>query len=167
MRQIILVLALALAAFAGAHPAQALEPPTGPVILTITGAISQKNSAGGAAFDLAMLEAMPQVTVVTATPWTEGDTTFVGVSLKRLMTAVGAAGTTIHAVALNDYDVDVPFGDAEIPDVIVAYKMNGQMMKIRDKGPLWLIYPLSAHPELQNQETHGKMIWQLKQFTVD
>lgn len=167
MNRIYLVLALLGAVVGIQVPAMALDMPTGPIILTITGMISEKNKDDTAVFDLKSLEAMPATTVVTATPWTEGDTTFVGVELKQLMDAVGANGTAIHAVALNDYAVDVPMGDADIPQVIVAYKMNGEPMKVRDKGPLWLIYPLSDHPELQNQETHGKMIWQLKLLTIN
>ncbi len=167
MKQLFLILAVVGTILAGRMPAQALETPAGPVILTVSGMIGVKNRDAAAAFDLKMLEAMPAVTVVTATPWTEGDTTFVGVALKDLMAAVGAGGKTIHAIALNDYAVDVPMSDADDPQVIIAYRMNGELMKIRDKGPLWLIYPLSAHPELQNQETHGKMIWQIKQLTIN
>lgn len=167
MKQVFLALALTTALLAGATPARALDRPTGAVILTVAGAITEKNTDDSAAFDLKMLQAMPAITVVTATPWTEGNVTFVGVGLKDLMTAVGAHGATIHAVALNDYAVDVPLGDAEIPDVIIAYKMNGELMKIRDKGPLWLVYPLSDRPELQTQETHGKMIWQIAKLTVN
>ncbi len=47
----------------------ALEPAKGKVILTITGKVAEKNSAEGAAFDLAMLEKLPQQTFSTKTPW--------------------------------------------------------------------------------------------------
>ncbi len=43
--------------------------------------------------------------------------------------------TTLKMTALNDYKVDVPASDAENYDVVVAYKVDGKYMRIRDKGP--------------------------------
>jgi hypothetical protein len=62
--------------------------------------------------------------------------------------------------------VEVPAADAEIADVIVAYRMNGEYMRVRDKGPMWLIYPLTSQPELDTEATHAKMIWQLKSLEL-
>lgn len=50
------------AALLAASNAQALEPPTGPVILTIDGAITQTNRGPPAQFDMKMLEKLPQHT---------------------------------------------------------------------------------------------------------
>jgi hypothetical protein len=62
--------------------------------------------------------------------------------------------------------VDIPVADAANPQVIVAYRMNGETMRVRDKGPLWLIYPLSSDPSLQAEATHSKMIWQIKALEI-
>jgi hypothetical protein len=149
------------------RPAQAIEPPHGPVVLTISGAISQANTAAGLAFDQAMLDSLPQTEVATETPWTQGMITFSGVSLKALLDFAGAKGTTISAVALNDYSVDIPVTDAANPSVIVAARKNGALMPVRDKGPLWIIYPLSDDDTgAAADATHSKMIWQLKQMVI-
>lgn len=108
------------------------------------------------------LLAMPKQSVKTATPWTEGVVDFEGVALADLLSLSVVKPTTIHAIALNDYAVDIPAEDASIPGVIVAYKMNGEFISVRDKGPLWLIYPLSGRPDLDTEGTRAKMIWQLK-----
>mgnify|MGYP002138113442 CR=1 FL=1 len=50
--------------------------------------------------------------------------------------------------------------------VIIADRRNGALMPIRDKGPLWIIYPLSNQSELDGESTYSKMIWQLKQLTI-
>ncbi|MFQ1877342.1 hypothetical protein ACK36J_07910 [Aeromonas veronii] len=34
-------------------------------------------------------------------------------------------------------------------------------MTLRNKGPLWIIYPLSDHPELNKELYHSRMVWQL------
>ncbi|CAK2335628.1 hypothetical protein VCRA2119O147_300047 [Vibrio crassostreae] len=35
-------------------------------------------------------------------------------------------------------------------------------MSVRDKGPYWLIYPLSSTPDIDNTDFHAKMIWQIR-----
>src|SRR5438045_7440451 len=92
------VLALCLAG-----PASALEPPAGPVVLTVSGDIEAHNSADGAQFDMAMLEKLPQRSFVTKTPWYPAPHKFTGVPLRELLAAVGARGKTVKAIALNDY----------------------------------------------------------------
>ena len=152
--------------FLSASPGSAIEAPTGPALLTISGAIGVTNQGDTLVLDKGAVEAMEMSTVKTETPWTEGLVTFEGIPLQALLDLAGAKGRTIHAIALNDYAVDVPVEDAADPRVIVAYRMNGEIMRIRDKGPLWLIYPLSDDPSLQNEATHSKMIWQIKALEI-
>ena len=37
----------------------------------------------------------------------------------------------------------------------------------RDRGPLWVIHPLDDHPELNSEDTHSKMIWQVRRLDVE
>ncbi len=161
----LLVGALALL-FLSAGPGSAIEAPAGPALLTISGAIGVTNQGKTLVLDRAAFEALPMTTVKTETPWTEGMVTFEGVALKSLLEIAGATGGQVRAVALNDYAVDVPVEDAANPQVIVAYRMNGETMRVRDKGPLWLIYPLSDEPALQNEAVHSKMIWQIQVLDI-
>lgn len=163
MKRLLGALALLLASIA---PAAAIEAPSGPALLTLSGAIGMSNRDGALVLDRRAFEALPMTTVKTETPWTEGMVSFEGVPLKALLDLAGATGRSIHAVALNDYAVDVPIEDAANPKVIVAYRMNGETMRVRDKGPLWLIYPLSDDPALQSEATHSKMIWQIKTLEI-
>ncbi len=118
--------------------------------------------ADGYAVTVADLEKMPQAEIVTATPFLPGKAKFEGVLLRDLLKAAKLASPRLVMTALNDYSVEVPAADAAQYDVIVAYKVDGHYMRIRDKGPFWLIYPLDQHPELQNEATATKMIWQMK-----
>ncbi|MDQ7248529.1 molybdopterin-dependent oxidoreductase [Dongia sedimenti] len=111
---------------------------------------------------VADLEKMPQTRIVTATPFLPGTATFEGVLLRELLKAAKLTAPSLVMTALNDYRVEVPASDAENYDVIVAYKVDGKYMRVRDKGPFWLIYPLDQHPELRNEQTATKMIWQIK-----
>ncbi|MEC9347104.1 MAG: molybdopterin-dependent oxidoreductase [Pseudomonadota bacterium] len=151
----------------GTAAAAELAAPAGRPLLTVSGEIGVTNGEGGARFDRAMLEAMPQATVQTETPWTEGKVSFTGVLLADVLDAVKAGGTgTLAAIALNDYKVELPASDARAHRVLVAMAMNGKPMSVREKGPLWIIYPLSDESALQTQETYSKMIWQLARIEV-
>ena len=111
---------------------------------------------------VADMEKMSQAQIVTATPFLPGKTTFDGVLLRDLLKAAGVTSQTLVMTALNDYSVEIPLSDAVNYDVIVAYKVDGKYMRVRDKGPFWLIYPLDQYPELQTEATATKMIWQMK-----
>jgi len=143
-----------------------LAAPQGPAILSVTGAIANTTAPGRADFDLGNLEHLGLSRLTTWTPWTEGEIEFEGVLGRRLMEAVGAEGTEIHATALNGYQQMIPLGDFQSYDVLLAFRMNGIAMRVRDKGPIWVVYPWSDHPELDDFITREKSIWQLKALHV-
>ena len=143
-----------------------LETPTGRVILRVTGAISATNDAEAAVFDHDMLAALPQITIHTTTPWTEGKTTFEGPYARDVMTKVRATGTKVVATAINDYRVEIPLSDFSEFPVIFALARNGKRMSVRDKGPIWVIYPWSEQPQLKTEVYHSRSIWQLKALEI-
>ena len=149
-----------------AASAQSLGTPQGPVILTVSGAIAHTNVDGAARFDHAMLARIGTTTLKTTTPWTEGVITFEGVLARDLMAAVGAAGESVLAVALNDYEKEIPASDFENRDVLVAWNLDGRRMRVRDKGPLWIIYPKKRDAEPHSLETRSRMVWQLHELRV-
>ena len=164
--------ALALLALGAilALPASAAKPglsaPEGRVILTVSGRIGQTNGDGVARFDRGMLESLGMSSLQLATRWTEGQTRFEGILARDLMAHLGAEGTTVHAVAINDYAVDIPMADFENYPVLLALKMNGEYMRVRDRGPIWVIYPADRFEELQAPIYQVRQIWQLKSLEV-
>lgn len=161
----ILILA-GLAAPGAAGAAETLPAPTGDVVLRVDGAIGVRNG-DAASFDMAMLEALPRTEIVTATPWTEGETTFTGFRLSDLLDLVAAEGTVLKAHALNDYETDVPVEDARRFGVLIAYRVNGEPLSPADKGPLWIIYPYSAVDALQTETYYSRALWGLDRLTVE
>jgi hypothetical protein len=150
------------AAFAGSLPA-----PQERVILEVTGKISNTNAGNRAQFDLPMLESVGISRRQTATAWTEGQPVFEGVLMRDLLNKVGAAGEKVTVVALNDYKVDIPMSDFKNFPVILAYRMDGQALRVKDKGPLWIIYPADEFPELNNKQTQNKWVWQVKEIQIN
>ncbi|NBE09106.1 molybdopterin-dependent oxidoreductase [Paragemmobacter ruber] len=151
----------------GQPVAAEIATPTDEVILTVNGAVSTTNSADGAEFDMAMLQALPASGFDTTTTWTEGMTRFDGVPLKVLLDAVGAKGATVTATALNNYSVEIPFDVIEDQVPIIAYHINGEPFSRRDKGPLWIVFPYDAGPDYQTELVYGWSIWQLSGLTVN
>ena len=146
--------------------ADVLPVPTGEVVLTISGAISNTNVDDTAQFDMDMLKAMDVETFETSTMWTEGVQTFTGVSLHALLEAVGADDVTIHATAINDYAVDIPPGDWKNEGPILAYERNGALMTIRNKGPLWIVYPFDSDARFRAEVIYSRSIWHLDRIIV-
>lgn len=147
-------------------PAVALDAAEGDVLLTVTGAISVHNAGDAAMFDRAMLEDFEAVEIETTTIWTDGLQTFVGVELDDLLVAVGAEGATLRAIAHNDYAVDIPVSDAVNGGPIIAFLRNGEAMSLREKGPLWVIYPFDSAPQYQTELIYSRSIWQLDRIEV-
>lgn len=148
-----------------AVPALALDKPAGEPVLTVTGAVSETNDGGNAVFDMSMLEALAGRDAKMQTPWTEGEVSFSGPFLREVLKAAGAKGTKLKVKALNDYAAEVPAEDAEL-DTILATKMNGEPMSVRDKGPLMLVYPFDLDKGLYNEKYFGRSVWQIKEIEV-
>jgi hypothetical protein len=159
------LLAILIAAVSPAG-AETLPAPAGEVILTIDGAIANTTDGKDARFDVAALEALGLTTITTSTPWTDGAVAYEGVLGRVLMEHVGAKGSKLVARALNDYIADIPMSDFTDYDVILAIKADGAYLPIRDKGPIFVVYPLDAHPELLNNTIYSRCVWQLTALTV-
>jgi hypothetical protein len=159
-----LLLAAPLLGLAAA--ARALERPNGPVVLTVSGRVRSPNDGANAQFDMAMLERLPQTTFSTRTPWYAQARKFTGPLLRDVLSAAGANGSVLRAIALNDYWVEIPFDDATRLDVIVARLLDDRPMAVRDKGPLFVIYPFDAHPEIRNPVYFSRSAWQLRTIEV-
>lgn len=167
-RVVVRTVAVAVAGFAAmALPtAYALDKPTGPVVLTIEGAIRHTNAGTQAQFDMAMLEKLPQHSFSTQTPWYPSAVSFTGPLLRDVLAAVGAKGAHITAVALNDYKTEIPVDDATRHDVIIARLMNNRPMRVREKGPLFIVYPFDTKAELRSELYYNRAAWQLNLLRI-
>ncbi len=143
-----------------------LPAPTQPVILTVTGKITKRNRGEAAVFDAAMIDKLPAHEFRTWTPWFKEPVTFRGPLLQTLLDAVGAQGQTLNFVALNDYAVNVPLSDAREFGPLLARRINGKVLGVRDKGPLFLIYPFDTKPETRTDQYYGRSIWQITRVSV-
>lgn len=75
-------------------------------------------------------------------------------------------GSSLEMKAVNDYAVTVPVDDIREYDVILATRRDGTIMSVREKGPIWVMYPISDHEELTDEIYNSRLIWQLKTLKV-
>lgn len=164
------LLYLACANALAIRPARALEAPESAVVLTLTGRLRSPNRLVGgephAVFDMSMIERMPQSSLTTRTPWYSQPRTFTGPLLRDVLAAAAAQGSILRASALNDYRVDIPMEDVQRFDVVLAHRLDDKPMSVRDKGPLFIIYPFDSRRELRTTVYYTRCAWQLKAIEV-
>lgn len=164
MTSILRGFALCLALAPGLAPsllAADFVAPSGDVVLTVAGKIAAHNAGDNLVLDEAQLAALPQTSFTTSTTWTSGTPTFQGVLLKDLISAVGATGKMISLKAANDYMITIPVEDVREDAPLLAYLMDGKPMSLRDKGPVWMVYPYDANEDYRTETAYARSIWQL------
>ena len=108
------------------------------------------------------LEALPQVTVRTENEFSDGVVAYRGPLVRDVLAELGLDRLeAVRLVAANDYYVDIPTSDFTDYDVILAMEADGRPLSRRDKGPLWLMYPISENEALRDPIYLRRLIWQV------
>jgi len=164
---VVLVLSLGMSSHLMATDSTSpLKKPTGKVILKIHGNLTHKNANDGAHFDYAMLEELGLVEVSIDTPWTPVGTKFEGVLSRALLELIGAEGVEVLAEAVDGYSTSIPLEDLTSYDTLLALRMDGKRMRLKSKGPLWIVYPNEGRPDVLESTLNSRMVWQLKSLTI-
>ena len=80
--------------------------------------------------------------------------------------AACARGEVLVAKAINEYQVKIPMSDLRRYPVLFALKQNGEYMRVRSKGPIWIIYPRETYPELDSDKISDRWVWQLSEIII-
>ena len=121
-------------------------------------------AAGGAEKSLTLddLMALEQVEITTSNEFVDGEKVFKGPLVRDILILCRAADAQqVSLTAANDYQVEVDAHEFFDYDAILALSMDGEMLSKRDKGPIWVIYPMSTHAELRKPVYNSRLIWQL------
>ena len=161
-RMIARVAALAIVVFTACAAAVSASEEA-PVLLSVRIA---DGDAPAAQYTIDDLRALTQVTFETETIWTSGPQQFTGVPLAVLMERMGVSSGQLVAHAVNDYSVEIPVSDAVEGGPIVAFERNGAEMSLRNKGPLWVVYPYDSNPAYRTEEVYSRSIWQLDRIVI-
>lgn len=141
----------------GAFGAQASEPP----LLTV-----HVYDAEPVTFTREELRDLDWREITTHTPFTEGPQTFAGPSLASLLDMLNARAGWVTAQAVNFYAAEFEVSTAFERDALLAMEHNGEVMRLRDKGPIWVIFPQSEK-EAAEKLFVVEMVWQLDTIFVE
>jgi len=111
------------------------------------------------------LDHLPQQSIETHSPYYKGSVEFSGPILADLLNSVAGGdiedNTRISLYALNNYFVHTTVGELKDVDALLATRKEGDRLSIRERGPYWVILPLSEREELDSEHYHKLMVWQL------
>jgi hypothetical protein len=112
------------------------------------------------------LASLPTHEITTATPWT-ASARFSGPRFTDVLAQLGAHGSKVSLIAIDDYKVDLSMADIERYQPVLALSMNGEGLPPRGRGPFWLMFPFDNHPELQNDAWYFRAIWQIDRIRIE
>jgi hypothetical protein len=136
------------------------------VILTVSTGAQQASPSKSVRFTMEQLTKLPQVSFTTQTPWYDKPVKFTGPLLKDVLHAAGVDGQRIWLIALNNYQVETPAIDMQRYSIVLARLINDKPMAIRDKGPLFVVYPYDQYSELKKELYYSRSVWQLSKIHV-
>lgn len=150
-------------------PGAPIPPPKNEVILTIRGATSKSAEAGLLRFDRATFETVGMIRYTSKNRWHDKPLTYEGVLGSQLLQIIGVPKNSKFLLlrALNDYAVRIPVSDFSRWPLMFALKLDGKYMTVREKGPIWVVYPNHMYPELGRVPHVAKWIWQLKSIEFE
>jgi hypothetical protein len=149
-------------------PGSSVPAPTGEVVLTIDGKISQTNAGDTLQFDMATLEQLGVVQYKVDDPFAKKTILYAGVLLSQVLKVAGASAdaTTLTLRALDDYSTDMKLSDANKWPVLLATKADGAYMPIDKNGPLISVWPFNDFPEIDHVTYDAQWLWSLSKITV-
>ena len=148
-------------------PADAIPAPSGEEVLAISGLVAAKNVGDALSFDIPTLERLGLVKYTVNDPWLKDTITYTGVLLSDLLKYAGTFHTaqSVHMVALDDYQVDIPIADIKKWPILLATRANGEYMSVDNYGPTRIIWPYGSHSI--DQPSHNDLwIWSLRSIEV-
>lgn len=170
-----------------ALPALAEMPaPTGHVLLTLGGAVTETNLPprgendggllghldivhdGAAGFDAAMLDGLKQIdiTIPYGPPENQRDYAFSGPLLSEVMTLAGAEGKSALPMALDGYQAEIEWDSIMTHQPIVATHADGAPMGIGGYGPTMIVFPPSDDAD-QTKKQAGQQVWAIAYIAVE
>ncbi|RPE71154.1 hypothetical protein EDD53_0268 [Pacificibacter maritimus] len=114
------------------------------------------------------LTSLPQQSFETGTTWTEGTQTYQGPSLSSVLNLTGQvdAKAQIKFTAANDYASIVSLDLISNQYPIVANRIDGAEFSVRQKGPLWIMYPFDTFPDYKSESYFSAAAWQVIKIEI-
>lgn len=103
----------------------------------------------------------------TSLPWYSEKKEFTGFKVSDLLSQLQIDDAfSVSFIALNDYAASSTIADINKYEPIIAYQVDGQKMRVRDKGPYWMLFNIDKYPETNNAVFHSQMVWQIDEIMI-
>lgn len=147
-------------------PGASIPPPTGPVVLSLTGKIAVKNAGDRLDLDLPALEQFDLIEYATNDTAIRRRAVYRGVLLKDVLTIAGADPNAVElrAWALDDYETIIPLSVLQWPVMLATFR-DGQRMTVRDKGPIEIVFPYEGF-DIDPARYDPMWVWSLRTLDV-
>jgi hypothetical protein len=111
------------------------------------------------------LETLPQVSFDTRTFWNDGVHQYTGPAFASIAALGPGPVLSARVVGLDGYAHDLVTSDWAEHGAILAVRFDGQYMRIRDKGPFWVMFPADSNPAvLFTKEIQDKLVWHVEKI---
>lgn len=111
-------------------------------------------------FSEAQLAALPQKTFKTKHTWAAEAQEFSGPLLADVLKQVCPSARNIYLRSLDQYSIMVDFPKIVKYEPILALRINGKPLTIREKGPIWLIINTDGF-KIPPRSLDNMFVWQL------
>lgn len=123
--------------------------------------VVEANQPAPIKLSLDQIKAMGRTEIATTTPWTDGVQHFTGITGAEFVKSLKVSGAAVTAIAANDYQVTIPWDVLASDSTLIAYERNGAPMSVRDKGPLWVVFPFDSDSKYLTATYKSYSIWSL------
>lgn len=116
--------------------------------------------------DLSDSAALPRSGFRTSTIWTGGAERYAGVRLHDLLDWLGVDDGRLTLWAANGYMAEIPVSEVRPGGALLAFERDGARMSLRDKGPVWLLYPFDSAPRFRTEMHYARSVWHLDRIEI-
>lgn len=111
-------------------------------------------------FSVKQLQDLPQKTFKTKHTWAASAQEFSGPLIADVLKLVCPNAQDIYLRSFDQYSIMVNFSKIEKYEPILALKIDGQPLTIREKGPLWVMINTDGF-NLPTRSLDSMFVWQL------
>jgi len=112
------------------------------------------------AFSVKQLEALPQTNFKTRHTWSSEAQEFSGPLLADVLNLVCPKARDIYLRSLDQYSVMVNFSKGSEFKPILALKVDGKPLTVREKGPIWVMVDADGL-KIPERSLDNMLVWQL------
>jgi hypothetical protein len=136
-------------------------------VLTVDGRIATTNDRRALVLDMPTLERLGLIRYSVDDPWLKREIAYTGIRLSDLVRLARpkAGATSMHFLALDDYQVDISIADAERWPIMVATKLDGARMAVANGGPTRIVFPYGQGAGLDELQYKDLWIWNIQRIT--